>query len=86
MSSLPQLLQARGARVELTFVRVDWRSGKEVLRQCDVPHIHSALALIIVLMKCWSVHHSCVVYSASGLCSSHQINSALKSIETKYTW
>ena len=76
MSNLPQLIPAQGARGELTFIRVDWCSGKEVQRQGDVPHINSALALVIVLMKRWSVDHSCVIDSTSGLCSPYQVHSA----------
>lgn len=75
-SQLLQLLQATGARVELTFVRVDRRSGKEVQRQGHIPDIDSALALVIVLVKSRSVDHCCVIYSTGGLCSPHQINPA----------
>ena len=76
MQRLLQLLQVRGARVGLTFIRVDRGSRKEVQREGHVPDIDSALALVIVLMKSWSVDHSCVISATSGLCSPHQVYSA----------
>ena len=54
-------------------------------RQSDVPDINSAVALVVVLMKRWSVDHSRVIHSTGGLCSPHQIHSASKESEEMYT-
>jgi len=61
----------------LTLVRIDRGSREEVLREGHIPHVHSPLSLVIVLVKGWRVDHSCVIRTTCCLGTTNQVNPTL---------
>ena len=68
----------------LTLVRVDRGSREKVLREGHIPDIHSPLSFVIVLMKSWRVHHSCVIWTTCCLSTTNHVNPALQIIYKPY--
>ena len=62
--------------VRLTLVGVNRGSGEVVLGEGHIPDMYMALTLVIVVMECRRVHHSCVVWTTRCLCTTYHVHPA----------